>query len=311
VIISCGESLIDMLPRKTDAGEDAFFPVPGGALFNTAIALGRLGEPAGFVSGISTDMFGQQLMDALSSSNVDATHCVNSERPTTLAFVQLVDGQAKYAFFDENTAGSGLRPEDIPDLPTSVEALHFGGISLISEPGASAYESLLINMADKAVISLDPNIRTGFISDETGYLVRITRMISKSDIVKVSDEDLDWLAEQDGQHRDPMDLARSWLSVGVALVLITLGADGAQLLREGGEVTAPVTPAKVVDTIGAGDTFNAGFLAGLRRAGCLEKQALRKATENDLRSALDLANSVAAITVSRAGANPPWQHELT
>ncbi|MEM1317395.1 MAG: carbohydrate kinase [Pseudomonadota bacterium] len=309
MIFSCGEALIDMLPRTVADGETAFLPVAGGALFNTAIALGRLGEDARFVSGISTDLFGEQLMDGLAASNVETSHCIRSDRPSTLAFVQLTDGQAQYAFFDENTAGSGLTPKDMPKLPEGVNALHFGGISLIPEPGALAYESLLMANADQAVISLDPNIRQSFISDEVAYRSRIERMITKSDIVKVSDEDLDWLAA--GQGDDPLDLARSWIDSGVAMVVVTRGADGAQLLRAAGELTVAVAAADVVDTIGAGDTFNAGFLAGLRRAGCLEKKALRDASEEDLRSALALANQVAAITVSRPGANPPWQSELS
>ncbi|EFL88613.1 carbohydrate kinase [Ahrensia sp. R2A130] len=311
MIISCGEALIDMLPRQSASGEDVFLPVAGGALFNTAIALGRLGEDAGFVSGISTDMFGRQLIDALAASKVDTSHCIRSARPTTLAFVQLTDGQAKYAFFDENTAGSGLQPDDLPTLPSDVDALHFGGISLIPEPGAKAYESLLAQMSDKTVISIDPNIRPGFISDEAGYRARIGRMIGQSDIVKVSDDDLDWLAQSDSAGADPEGMARQWLQSGVALVIITRGSDGAQLLRNSGELTAPVKPAQVVDTIGAGDTFNAGFLAGLRRVGCLNKTAIRQASDENLLEALDLANRVAAVTVSRAGANPPWQNELS
>ena len=117
MILSCGEALIDMLPRESTAGEPAFAPYPGGAVFNTAIALGRLGCTAGFLSGISTDLFGTMLTDALRASHVEADLAVRSDRPTTLAFVRLVDGQASYAFYDENTAGRMLRPEDMPPIP--------------------------------------------------------------------------------------------------------------------------------------------------------------------------------------------------
>ena len=105
MILCCGEALIDMLPRETDAGEPAFAPYPGGAVFNTAIALGRLGEAAGFYSGLSSDLFGQMLDKALTASGVDASLAPRVPRPTTLAFVPLTDGHAQYAFYDENTAG--------------------------------------------------------------------------------------------------------------------------------------------------------------------------------------------------------------
>ncbi len=105
MILSCGEALIDMLPRETTLGEPAFSPYAGGAVFNTAIALGRLGVPSGFFTGLSTDLFGEILDQTLAASKVDTSLCARSGRPTTLAFVKLVDGQATYAFYDENTAG--------------------------------------------------------------------------------------------------------------------------------------------------------------------------------------------------------------
>ncbi len=130
MILSCGEALIDMLPRETVAGEAAFVPYAGGAVFNTAIALGRLGAPSGFFTGLSTDLFGQILDRTLAASGVDTTLCARSARPTTLAFVTLRDGQATYAFYDENTAGRLLSTADLPALPTGIDTLFFGGISL-------------------------------------------------------------------------------------------------------------------------------------------------------------------------------------
>ncbi|MEJ1999414.1 MAG: PfkB family carbohydrate kinase, partial [Maritimibacter sp.] len=117
MILCCGEALIDMLPRETGAGEAAFAPYAGGAVFNTAIALGRLGAETGFFSGLSTDLFGTILTDSLAASKVQADLAVRSDRPTTLAFVTLTNGQAKYAFYDENTAGRMMTPDDLPELP--------------------------------------------------------------------------------------------------------------------------------------------------------------------------------------------------
>ena len=140
MILCCGEALIDMLPRTTTDGVDAFAPFPGGSVFNTAIALGRLGEASGFFSGLSSDLFGDMLRDSLSASNVDHGPAHVSDRPTTLAFVRLIDGQATYAFYDENTAGRMLTAADLPDTPA--DALFFGGISLVAEPCGSAYDAL-------------------------------------------------------------------------------------------------------------------------------------------------------------------------
>jgi fructokinase len=300
MILCCGEALIDMLPRETAAGERAFAPYAGGAVFNTAIALGRLGAPTGFFSGLSTDLFGQILTDTLAASKVDSTLAVRSERPTTLAFVTLTDGQAKYAFYDENTAGRMLAERDLPALPDAVEALFFGGISLPPEPCGASYEALMLREAGRRVTMIDPNIRPGFITDEAGYRARIARMLGAADIVKISDEDMDWLGT------DPAAL----LSGGTKLVCVTEGAKGVTAHYAGGPLSVAANRVEVVDTVGAGDTFNAGLLAGLHKAGALTKAGLDALDEAHLRPALELGVAAAAITVSRAGANPPWAHEL-
>ena len=194
MILSCGEALIDMLPRTTTLGEPAFSPYAGGAVFNTAIALGRLGAPSAFFSGISNDMLGQILTETLEASKVDTQFCARSDRPTTVAFVKLVDGQATYAFYDENTAGRLLSQDQLPTLPATISTLFFGGISLVNDPAASTYEALQAREAPSRVTMIDPNIRPGFIAGkETEYRARIERMIARADIVKLSDEDLHWL----------------------------------------------------------------------------------------------------------------------
>jgi fructokinase len=143
MIISCGEALIDMLPRVTSEGEACYMPVAGGAVFNTAIALGRLGAPSGFFSGISTDFFGDLLVRYLADSKVDTRYVVRSDHPETLAFVRLVNGHAQYAFYDEGTSGRLLSQSDIPTLDDSVSALQFGAISLIPEPCGATYEEMM------------------------------------------------------------------------------------------------------------------------------------------------------------------------
>jgi len=309
MILCCGEALIDMLPRQTTADEPAFAPYPGGAVFNTAIALGRLGAPSGFFSGLSTDLFGEMLQQALAASNVSATHAVQSARPTTLAFVKLVDGQATYAFYDENTAMRMLTPGDLPDLPADISALFFGGISLVGEPCGSAFEALMIREAPSRVTMIDPNIRPSFITDEPAYRARINRMIALADIVKISDEDLHWICQDDSSDNIGA-LARDLLAQGPSLICVTEGAKGARGITRTAEVTVSAPKVTVADTVGAGDTFNAGVLAALYQAGALSKPALQNLDDRILTEALTLGAHSAAITVSRAGANPPWASEI-
>ncbi|MFN4101111.1 MAG: carbohydrate kinase family protein [Pararhodobacter sp.] len=305
MILCCGEALIDMLPRVTDKGEPAFAPHAGGAVFNTARALGRLGAETGFLCGLSRDLFGEQLRIALSESQVDSALSPLSDRPTTLAFVTLIDGQARYAFYDENTAMRAMQVADLPVLPATVRAVFFGGISLVSEPCGTAFEALCSAAVDR-VVMLDPNIRPGFIRDEPAYRARLNRMISRADIVKLSDEDLLWLVPD----RPEAEAIAALLALGPALLLITRGAQGSEAHHHGGVLSEPGVPVTVVDTVGAGDTFNAGILAALDAAGALNRAALRVLPGETLSQALALANRVAAVTASRAGANPPWAGEL-
>ncbi|NCO88107.1 MAG: carbohydrate kinase [Rhodobacterales bacterium] len=305
MILCCGEALIDMLPRRTTVEEDAFAPYAGGAVFNTAIALGRLGAGVAFFSGLSSDLFGDLLRETLAASHVDSSPAHVSPRPTTLAFVRLVDGSATYAFYDENTAGRMLTPADLPQV--AADALFFGGISLVGEPCGSAYEALQAREAGRAVTMIDPNIRPGFITDAPAYRARLDRMLALADIVKLSDEDLHWIMG-DG---DIATLARGLLARGPRLVCITEGAKGATGYSAAHTVAVAATPVTVADTVGAGDTFNAGVLAHLAQAGALTKAGIAALDAGTIRDALTLGVRAAAITVSRPGANPPWAHELT
>jgi len=306
MILCCGEALIDMLPRESTAGEPSFAPYAGGAVFNSAIALGRLGVPVEFFSGLSSDLFGQQIREVLTSSNVGSRYADVSARPTTLAFVRLTDGHATYTFYDENTAGRMLSEADLPVLDDDVDAMLFGAISLIPEPSGSAYEALMRREHDRRVTMLDPNIRPGFIPDKEKHLDRIRRMMAMADIVKLSDEDLSWFGHEGPQE----DLIHDWLQSGPKLIVVTRGAEGATGYTKRHTVSVQPKRVTVVDTVGAGDTFNAGLLASLHDQGVLTKDGLETLSDTAIHDALTLGSRAAAITVSRAGANPPWRNEL-
>ena len=302
MILSCGEALIDMLPRTSTGGEMCFAPYAGGAVMNTAIALARLGSASSFLTGLSSDLMGDVLRETLTASNVNLDHAVMSDRPTTLAFVTLTNGHATYAFYDENTAGRMMTPESMPRLPASITAYFTGGIWLAVEPCGTALEALLAREAAGRVTMLDPNVRPGFVQDRAAYTARIDRMVGLSDIVKLSDEDSGWLYG----HTDPQEI----LAKGAKVVLITEGAKGAAAHTVRGSVQVAAPKITVADTVGAGDTFTAGFLASLDRDGLLTKAQVATLSEDALRAALSLATRAAAITCSRPGANPPWAHEV-
>jgi fructokinase len=306
MILCCGEALIDMLPRETVSNEAAFAPYVGGAVFNTAIALGRLGIPTRFFSGISTDLFGQQLAESLKASNVDLRHVRFSDRPTTLAFVHLRDGHASYTFYDENSAGRMLTEDDLPVLSDDIKALHFSCISLIPEPCGSTYEALMRREHGSRVMMLDPNIRAAFITDKPRHLARLRRMIAMADIVKLSDEDLAWFGESGSDD----EIAARWLALGPKVMVITRGGNGATGYTKDHRVDVAAREVTVADTVGAGDTFNAAMLAWLHDSSALSKERLAALSKQDLTAALDFAMGAAAITVSRPGANPPWRREL-
>jgi fructokinase len=306
MIVCCGEALIDMLPRESTAGEPALAPYAGGAVFNTAIALGRLGVPVEFFSGLSFDLFGQQLRASLAASNVGSHYAHISGRPTTLAFVHLVDGHATYVFYDEGTAGRMLTEADLPVLGDDVDALLFGAISLIPEPCGGAYEALMKREHARRVMMLDPNIRPDFIHDREKHVGRIRRMMAMADIVKLSDEDLNWFGESGSVD----DVIGNWLGLGPKLIVVTHGSKGAVGYSRQHKVTVAGERVTVADTVGAGDTFNAGILASLHEQGALTKAAVGSLSEAAIRNALALGAKAAAVTVSRPGANPPWRHEL-
>jgi fructokinase len=306
MIVCCGEAVIDFLPRKSAEGEQVYRPFNGGSIFNTAIALGRLGIPTGFFSGLSTDFFGDSLKEGLKASKVDLRYTKIWDRPTTLAFVKLDNGHARYSFYDDNSACRMLTGKDLPKLGGDVAALHFGSISLIPEPGATTLEALMKREAKRRVISLDPNIRPNLIKNRRSYLARLKRMIAMADILKISDEDVMWMTGK----KDMAAAAKSWLKAGAKVVVITKGGEGVEAFTPRFHLAVPPVKVKVADTVGAGDTFTAGLLAALTNASLLDKKKLISIGEIDLKNALTFATRAAAITVSRPGADPPWANEL-
>jgi len=309
-IVVGGEALIDLV----DEGSGQFRAHPGGSPANVAVGLARLGIPATLLARVSHDAFGRLLRTHLDRGGVDLGHVVPASEPTTLAVVSLDErGVATYDFYVNGTADWQWRAAEIPDpLPAETVALHTGSLALAVPPGAAVLTDLLRreNERGQVTVSFDPNVRPTFEADREAAVRRIEEQVSLADVVKVSEDDLAWLLP----HEEPADVAGRWRETGPAVVVVTLGADGTLAVGPGGSVvTRPAVSIRLVDTVGAGDAFTAGLLAGLERASLLggeNRDALAALDDTTLTELLDEAALVAALTCARRGADPPTWIEV-
>lgn len=303
---------MDLVPDPaTVRGElGPLLPRLGGGPYNTAVALGRLGAPSAFLSRVSTDAFGDAVVDRLVVAGVDTRFVQRGPEPTTLAVVTLAaDGSARYTFHVAGTADRLVT--DPGPLPDDVTTLALGTLSLVLEPGASVYETMLHREAGRGRLTvLDPNIRAGLIDDPAAYRARFASWLPSVGVLKVSEEDARWLAGL-GDDADPEPAVREWLGAGVAAAVLTRGGAGLSALTvHGGRVDVPAAPATVVDTIGAGDTVHAALLAWLHGRGVGGAREVAALDTDAWAGALRFAARAAAVTVSRVGAEPPFAAEL-
>ncbi|MCX4701690.1 carbohydrate kinase [Streptomyces sp. NBC_01373] len=300
MIVVAGEALIDLVPQGTGALA-GLKPALGGGPYNTALALGRLGSPTAFCSRVSYDAFGEALLDGLREAGVDVTAVQRGKEPTTLAVATIdTHGSAAYSFYVDGTADRLFTAPT--ELPAGARAVSFGTCSLVLEPGASAYEELMRTAAEQGVFTLlDPNIRAGLIPDADAYRARFKSWLPSVSLLKLSEEDALWLG----------GTPREWLAAGPSAVVITHGGDGlTAFTRDGAVHSVPGEKVDVVDTIGAGDTVNAALLHGLSARAALSVEALAGLGPDGWSQLLGFAARAAAITCSRAGAEPPYAAEL-
>jgi len=301
VIVVCGEALIDMIHN----GDGTQRAAPGGGPFNTSRALARLGVPTAFLGHLSSDEFGKDLARLLEEDGVDLRFATVGPESTTIAVADIdSQGLAEYQFLIKGTSAPNLTPEMVPeDFGPGVTALHLGTLGLLLDPMASTLSGLVERETGGRVLMLDPNIRLGLIPEDE-YRERLRTMISQSTIVKASNTDVAWLYPE----LDYEDAADRILDEGVLLVVVTLGADGAFGAHRDLRLKVSAPEVEVVDTIGAGDAFGAALLAWLHDHGCVQPELSLE--EGELRSALEFACLAAAITCTRAGADPPRRSEM-
>jgi fructokinase len=307
MLLSCGDALVDFLPVKSTDGRDAVVPVVGGSCLNIAVGAARLGAATGFVGGISTDLFGRMIADHAGASQVELRYATRSEHQTTLAFVRSVDGEPQYAFYDEATASRNWTYRRGSMAFDEIDAIHIGSTTLIDERTATETLAMVDDARGSATISFDPNCRPNLVTHKTRYVERMDAFAANAAIVRMSDVDFEFLYGGD----DYAGRAKSLLAAGASLVVVTRGMKGAQAWhREAGAIEVQAPAVKVVDTIGAGDSFQAALLFALHTIGRIENQSLAQANSSELRRALSFASICAAFTCGRAGADPPRRSDV-
>jgi len=293
----CGEVLIDLIPDGTERKA-----VVGGGPANTAKALAKLGIATQFIDGISSDQYGQMALKELQQDGVLLDYVNSSEKPTALAIVSLSDaGAAIYEFVIDETATFDFSHTWLPDPFTLKPALlHIGTLVTAIEPAASILHEWASQVADVAPVVFDPNIRPAVMDNRDLYVAAVEKWVAISACVKVSDDDLYWLYPDEKIE----SVVNRWLSDGVALVVVTYGAEGVIGYSSSGSVAVDAVKVEVVDTVGAGDTVGAVLVEAIIEKG------LSNLTGDLLRNALARAAGAAAITCSRTGARPPSKMEL-
>ncbi|MCU1675372.1 MAG: Fructokinase [Frankiales bacterium] len=305
MIVVCGEALIDLVP---DDGTGArYTAIPGGSPANAAVALARLDVPTAFLARLSGDSFGRRLRAHLDANKVDLSLAVTADEASSLAIVDLDErGSASYRFDIVGRADWQWRDEEFPvELPGEVVAVHAGSLALTLPPGAPALERFLARCKRSATICIDPNVRPSLGGSVESMRADVTRWCGIADIIKASADDVEVLHPGE----DPEEVARRWQSLGPAIAVVTLGADGLVAVTSAGTLRLPAPATTVVDTVAAGDTFTAGMLASLHAAGVLGGR-LDAVTTAEFEAALAFGMRAAAITCSRVGADPPYAREL-
>jgi fructokinase len=302
VIVIGGEALVDLVDEN-----GVLHPVAGGGPFNTAIAFGRLGVPVGFLGTISRDGYGRMLAQQLVDSDVQMSLVRWSDAPTPHAVVHRQrDGRNEYTFHLRGTALADLEPGDLPTLPEEAWAIYVGTLALAVDPPAAAYEALVDREAGRRRIVLDPNVRPPIFGDVATYRRRFERLVQLADLVKLSEDDAAWIYPGTSIE----DVLELILGFGPRVVAVTRGENGAVAGSSNGLVDVPGIRVTVADTVGAGDSFGAAFVAALVDDGVFGPAVPPAPDEAALARAVSYAVAASAITCTRTGAVPPTRGEI-
>ncbi len=307
MFLVCGEALFDLFPEDTSIrGSVKFDARAGGSPFNVAIGLARLDTASALLTGISRDMLGEKLTEVLMHEGVSTEYLIRTGRRTTLSLIGLdASGSPSYSFYGIGSADCGVKYKHLPAIGDEITGLHFGSYSTVVRPVAKAFAKLARKQRDK-FISYDPNIRLTIEPNLNVWRAGVKRFASCTDILKISREDYDLLYT----NADPAKQVQHWIDSGVKLVILT---DGGKKIKAwsncGIEISVTPPSFNVVDTVGAGDTFQAALLKCLLEYAD-PKHAATSLDQSQLTSILNFAATAAALTCTRRGADLPTSAEV-
>lgn len=307
MLLICGEALMDVFASGETATGMALDARVGGSPFNVAVGLARLGQPVGFLGAVSRGFLGDRLMAALHAEGVDTGPTARTDAPTTLSLIGTdTQGVPSYAFYGNGAADRQLLTADLARVPASLQAVHLGSYTAVVAPVAATLQQLLVRLPAATLVSFDPNVRLNVEPDLAPWRDLLKTMQARCHLLKISDEDLGLLSPG----TSAQTFAEQSLAAGVRLVVVTHGAMGAEAWTRGATAHVRSLPVQVVDTVGAGDTFQAALLTWLAEHGALTPEAPALLPTEQLVQMLEFAACAAAITCSRRGADMPRRSEL-
>jgi len=308
-VLVIGEALVDVVHGINGEIKN----IPGGSPANTAVALARLGTKTYMKARTSTDQFGTEIRNYLTSQNINLDYSLIVKNPSSVvnALIQK-DGSAKYEANLRGAADYGWTYEELDQvIDPDIQIVQLGSLTSYIEPGATNVEKWFskLRQSNKYLLTFDPNIRHPLDGEnEVDVRSRAKKLASLSHVVKASDEDLNWIFS----NNNPQDSAINIIESGASLVVVTLGKKGAFAVNKKLEIVeVKANEIAVIDTIGAGDTFAAALITQLLENSLINKNALDNLSSDDLTEILTNCSAVSAITCSRQGANPPHRHEVS
>ncbi|GAA4356625.1 carbohydrate kinase [Variovorax defluvii] len=307
MFVVCGEALMDVYMGETTPTGMTLDARIGGSPLNVAQGLARLARPVAFLTGLSTDALGERLLASLKEEGVDTSLVLRNDAPSTLSVVSVdAGGVPRYAFHGNGAADRQITHDTLPALPRAARVLQFGSYALAVEPVGSALRALAARERERLLIAYDPNVRLNVEPDLAHWRAVVDQMVSIAHLVKVSDEDLGLLYPGEAVE----EVAARWLDRGASMVAVTRGRHGAIAWTRTARADAPSPTTRVIDTVGAGDTFQAALLTWLDEHGVLTPEGLSALDGASLDALLRFAAQAAAITCSRRGADMPRRAEL-